>query len=128
MQVGLAGLAGYRRKLRMSYSTETLLNRLLNGGMIQACWCSADRLIIGNLGIIFDDSAPTSGDMAKWMTPFDSAHQICPSRSWNGVITAVQGASSWNLKKTRNVTSPFLSPQPGTPSLSRDHHWNRRIE
>ena len=32
------------------------------------------------------------------------------------------------LKKSRNVTSPFLSLQPGTLSLSPDHHWNRRIE
>ena len=86
----------------MIYSTETLLNRLLNGGMIQACWCSADRLIIGNLGIIFDDSAPTSGDMAKWMTPFDSAHQIGMTTIRSDVLMAVGGAWAGGQKNAKS--------------------------
>jgi len=48
------------------------------------------------IGDVCNNSAATSGDIAKWMSLGDSACQIGLETRSNGVLTVVGGASSGN--------------------------------
>ena len=52
------------------------------------------------VGYAFDCAGRTSRNMGKWMTPFDSAHQIGPSTSLQGVLTTGGGFGVVDLKNS----------------------------